>query len=148
MVCHLSLYPHEVIEFLIAGSIILLLLVVSVILFLKSKRKLGFYITVLTTVCIVAFFIIRPHWIDYQIHKKTIVLEEYLHDKYPDTTWTIAAVNHRENKTFNPYYLLVDFSDDPHHTYYYFVDRKGGVEQMGGESDEYLSIEPKYSEVD
>ncbi len=73
-------------------------------------------------------------------------MEEYLQTKYPNADWTITPVDHRENKTLNHYYLLVDFKDDPHHTYYYYVYKDGTVEQMGGESDEYFQYEEKYRE--
>lgn len=143
----MDLYPHEVIELMISGSIVFAVLAIATILYRKRKLKFGFLLTLLIFIAVIAFFIIRPYWIDYQISQKSIVLEEYLHNRYPNADWIITPVNFRENKTLNHYYLLVDFADDPHHTYYYFVNRNGLVEQVGGESEEYFQFDQKYNET-
>ncbi|MDY0410088.1 hypothetical protein [Paracerasibacillus soli] len=105
----MRLYPHEVIEYMIAGGMILFLLIIAAILYWGKKLKFGFYISTVVLIGVITFFIIRPFWIEHQINKKSIALEEYLQAQYPDTTWTISAINFRGNKTQNPYYLLVEF---------------------------------------
>ena len=143
----MNLYPNEVIEIVIAGCIILIALAAAMILYWMKKWKSGFYIAAAILISIAAFFVIRPYWMDYQIDRKTIILEEYLQAAYPDADWTISAVDFREYKTINPYYLLVDFSDDSYNTYYYFVDNNGAVEQMGSSSDADFLHNQKYGEL-
>lgn len=141
------LHPHEVIEYMIAGSIILIILTIAGIMYWKRKWKFGFYIAALSLIAIIFLFVIRPIWMDNQINKKIIVLEEYLQEQYADASWTIEPVDFRENKTINPYYLHVDFLDDPYHTYYYYVYRNGDVKQVGGASEDALLWEQKYYEI-
>ncbi|MFC0300803.1 hypothetical protein ACFFIS_08215 [Virgibacillus soli] len=144
----MRLYPHEVIEYMIAGGMILFLLIIAAILYWGKKLKFGFYISTVVLIGVITFFIIRPFWIEHQINKKSIALEEYLQAQYPDTTWTISAINFRGNKTQNPYYLLVEFSDDPGNIYYYYVYKDGSTKQMGGESGGSFLSDQKYYEPD
>src|SRR5690625_3666100 len=129
------LHPHEVIEYMIAAIIVCPFIIFAFFLYWKKRNKTGFYIATLVLIGVISFFIIRPFWIDSQIDKKSLVLEDYLQVKYPDAEWILSVQNFRKHKTVNPYYLLVYFSDDPNYTYYYYVDRRGQVEQVGGQSN-------------
>lgn len=142
------LYPHEVIEYIIGAFIIFAFLVFAVFWYRKKGKKIGFYISVFVLISTICFFIFRPIWIEHQITKKSIIIESYLQEKYPDADWTITAQNFREDKTVNPYYLLVDFVDDPNHTYFYFAYSDGKVKQMGSQSETGTLSSGKYDESD
>lgn len=142
------LYPHEALEYIIAAVIVCFFLVFAIFIYWKRGKKIGFFLTGFVLLATICFFIFRPVWIDQQIAKKSILVEDYLQANYPDAGWTITAQNYREDKTVNPYYLLVDFADDPDHTYFYYVYRGGQVKQMGSQSENDTSSSGKYDEVD
>ena len=75
-------------------------------------------------------------------------MENHLQATYPDVDWTITAQNYREDKTVNPYYLLVNFADDPDHTYFYYVYKGGKVKQMGSQKKHGSLSTEKYDEID
>lgn len=68
------LYPHEVIEYMIAAFIVLSFITFAIFYYSKKRKKIGFYIVAIVLVTVIGFFMIRPFWIDYQIDKKTLVL--------------------------------------------------------------------------
>lgn len=118
------MHPIEVIEFMVIGVIIGVLLLTSI--FLKGKwRKRVWALVVLFLVTYIAFYIARPYWIDAQIDKKVELLKPHLEKQYPNENWTITTVPHREEgyKHLNPYYIGVVFEGEPEVTYHYWVEK-------------------------
>jgi 2-polyprenyl-3-methyl-5-hydroxy-6-metoxy-1,4-benzoquinol methylase len=67
----------------------------------------------------IAFFVVRPFWIDYHVTIKTEQLNEYLEKKHPDEEWEISR---RIGRQYNPYYLEVRFENEKDWTYLYSVN--------------------------
>lgn len=142
------LYPHEVIEYMIGIIIVFVCLIFAIFMYRKNRQTFGFYITTIVLISTISFFIFHPIWIDKQINKKSLIVENHLQATYPDVDWTITAQNYREDKTVNPYYLLVNFADDPDHTYFYYVYKGGKVKQMGSQKKHGSLSTEKYDEID
>ncbi|MGY3714253.1 hypothetical protein ACWE42_01860 [Sutcliffiella cohnii] len=123
------MHPITLIEIIIASIFILLLLMVSV--FLRKKwRRNGLIITSVLLVITLAFFFIRPYWIDYQIKERIVVLDEYLKERYPGESWEISSIDHTTYRQYNPYHLNVTFSKEAEIQYSYHVNWKGEVKQV------------------
>ncbi|MDQ0166011.1 hypothetical protein [Bacillus horti] len=91
---------------------------------------MGYMLTGAVALVIVAFFVFRPYWIDYQIIEKMTMLEDYLEDRYPKEKWDITAIDHRTYRQYNPYHLIVAFESEPGWQYAYYVSSEGNVKQV------------------
>jgi hypothetical protein len=126
------LHPKEVIEFMIAGSVLLVILVASFVMKGKRRKILqGLAIVYLISFSI--FYVVRPFWIDLQIEKKVGYLQTHLEQQYPKESWVFWTVPHREDgyESMNPYIISVIFSSEPEVKYKYFVRNKDEVVQSG-----------------
>ena len=124
------MHPIEIIELMIVGFIISAIVIIS--LFLRGKwRKVSwsFALAVLVAYCL--FYVVRPYWIDAQIDKKVELLKPYLKQHYPDESWEISIVPHREEgfESQNPYYIQVVFESEPEVTYGYWVENENNIYQ-------------------
>ena len=131
------MHPIEIIEYGFAAMLLVFILLVS--LFLRKSRKKWAYLAagiyLLSAIC---FFMVRPWVIDQQIEKKVITLNQYLEDKYPNETWTVWTVPHREDQyaSMNPYVIEVTFSTEPLVHYGFVVGKTGiGLSSYWSESD-------------
>lgn len=124
------MHPIEIIEFMIVGSIIGTLAIIS--FFLRGKwRKRGWTLTLVVFLAFSILYVVRPYWIDAKIDKKVELLRPYLEQKYPGEEWTISTVPHREDgyESQSPYSLMVVFKNEPEVTYYYWVENKNDIYQ-------------------
>ncbi|WP_368505403.1 hypothetical protein AB3N04_07080 [Alkalihalophilus sp. As8PL] len=97
----------------------------------------------------ITFFLARPHWIDWQIGKRTLLLDNYLENRYPSENWDIGAIDHRTYPQYHPYHLRVTFEDEPGFIYNYHVDGKGRIRQRGYEvSEDKVHSKGNYIEDD
>lgn len=120
------MHPITVIE--IAGSFILVIVIFLIARLLpKQMRKLSLIIASLLTALLLLFFTIRPHWVDYQVSKKTEQLNHYLAEKYPNQEWTISR---KEGRQYNPYHLEVEFENEKGWTYTYSVANEKNICQI------------------
>jgi hypothetical protein len=130
-----SMHPKEVIEFMIAGGILLVILVASFVM--KGKRrKILQGLAVVYLISFSVFYVVRPLWVDLQIENKVGYLQTYLEQEYPNETWVFWTVPHREDgyESMNPYIIGVIFSSEPEVVYKYFVRNKDEVVQSGHSS--------------
>ena len=135
----------EVIELLVVGLIFAVIIIIS--FFLKGKgRKLGWSLALVILLAYCVFYIVRPYWVDSKIEKKVELLELYLEQQYPNESWVITTVPHRQEgyKHLNPYYIGVVFETEPEVTYHYSVD-KNNVFQISYSTNKTLD-ELKYKE--
>jgi hypothetical protein len=123
----LNLHPITVIEILAAVIFISVLFIIA-ILIPKSKRKIGLYSAGFITVIVLAYFLIRPHWINYKVSIKTEQLHAYLEKKYPGEEWEITR---NVGRQYNPYHLLVKFNNEKGWTYIYWVKDASKIKQTG-----------------
>ncbi|AZB42153.1 hypothetical protein CEF21_07530 [Bacillus sp. FJAT-42376] len=126
------MHPKELIEFIIVGAIIISIAFIANLL--KDRwRKTGWLLAFVVFSAYGIFFGARPFWIDAQIDHKMQLLRPYLEEQYPDKDWTISAVPHRKSgyRHLNPYYIGVVFENEPGVTYYYWVESKDTIYQMG-----------------
>jgi hypothetical protein len=123
----LNLHPITVIEIL-AAVIFFSVLFIIAILIPKSKRKIGLYSACFITVIVLAYFLIRPHWINYKVSIKTEQLHAYLEKKYPGEEWEITR---NVGRQYNPYHLLVKFNNEKGWTYIYWVKDASKIKQTG-----------------
>ncbi|MBY6038185.1 hypothetical protein KUV80_16110 [Fictibacillus nanhaiensis] len=94
----------------------------------KFKRNIGLYFACLITVMVLAFFLIRPHWINHQVSIKKEQLHAYLEKKYPGEEWKITRNIGRQ---YNPYHLVVEFDNVKGWTYIYWVKDAANIKQTG-----------------
>jgi hypothetical protein len=123
----MHLYPITVIE-IIFTVIFLGALFIIVILIPKTKRKIGLYAASLITVIVFAFFLIRPHWVNYQVSIKTEQLHAYLEKNYPGEDWKIKR---KVGRQYNPYHLDVEFENEKGWFYTYWVKSADTIKQKG-----------------
>ncbi|MFJ7934377.1 hypothetical protein [Sporosarcina sp. NPDC096371] len=124
------MHPTEIIELMIVGFIIVAIVIIS--LFLKGEwRKVGWSLALAVLVAYGLFYVVRPYWFDAQIDKKVELLKPYLEQHYPDESWEISIVPHREEgfKSQNPYYIQVVFESEPDVTYAYWVENENNISQ-------------------
>jgi hypothetical protein len=126
------MHAKEVVEFMIAGGIVLVILVASFVM--KGKRRK--FLQGLAVVYLIAFsvfYVVRPFWIDLQIEKKVGYLQTHLVQEYPNETWVFWTVPHPEDgyESMNPYIIGVIFSSEPEVVYKYFVRISDEVVQSG-----------------
>jgi hypothetical protein len=127
-----SLHPKELIEWLIAGGLLLVIQVASFVMKGKWRRALhGLAVAYLISFSV--FYVVRPFWIDLQIENKVGYIQTHLQQKYPNETWVFWTVPHREDgyESMNPYIIGVIFSSEPEVKYKYFVRDKNEVIQTG-----------------
>jgi len=125
------MHPTEIIEFMIIGSIIAVIIIIS--LFLNGRWKRSTWTLALVVLLAYGlFFFVRPYWIDAKIDKKVELLTPYLEKKYPNEEWKISTVPHREDgfKSQNPYYIQVDFENEPGVSYQYWVEKENDIYQI------------------
>jgi hypothetical protein len=121
----MQLHPFTVIE--ITFTVIFLsALFIMAMLIPKSKRKIGLYSAGFITVMILAFFLIRPYWINYQVSIKTEQLHAYLEKKYPGEEWKIKR---KIGRQYNPYHLDVEFQNEKGWFYTYFINDANNIKQ-------------------
>jgi hypothetical protein len=72
----MQLHPITVIE-IIFTVVFLCALITIALLIPKTKRKIGLGIAGSFTAVVLAFFLIRPHWINYQVSVKTEQLQPF-----------------------------------------------------------------------
>lgn len=112
------MHPITVIEILLAIGLIILILGVSYFL-PRKKRKTAIKIILIVIVVELAFFAIRPLWIDYHRGIKTEQLTDYLEKRYPGEEFKIS---YRTSRSYNPYHMDVRFANEPGWSYSYFVN--------------------------
>lgn len=112
------MHPITIIEILIAAGIVIGLIVLTFIL-PEKFRRLSLIIVMCAVVVEIAFFVLRPFWIDYHVAIKTEQLNEYLEKKYPDEEWKISR---RIGRQYNPYHLEVRFENENDWIYLYWVN--------------------------
>jgi hypothetical protein len=134
-----SLHPKEVIEFMVAGGILLVILVAAFVM--KGKRrKILQGLAIVYLISFSVFYVVRPFWIDLQIENKVGYLQTHLEQQYPNETWEFWSVPHREDgyESMNPYIIGVIFTSEPEVEYKYFVRNKDEVVQTGYSSKNEL----------
>ncbi|GGB67506.1 hypothetical protein [Fictibacillus barbaricus] len=135
------MHPITVIEITATAVFISALFIIALIV-PKSKRRIGLYTASFITICILGFFLIRPHWIHYQVSIKKEQLNTYLEQKYPGEKWKITRNIGRQ---YNPYHLLVEFENEKGWVYYYFVKDANNIQQKGyGMPDGAGKVEGKH----
>jgi len=112
------MHPITIIEILIALGIAAGFLVLAFIL-PKKFRRVGMYVVLAAALAELAFFTIRPIWIDYHLGIKIEQQNEYLEDKYPEEEWEVRT---RTSRSYNPYHLEVHFANEKGWVYAYRVD--------------------------
>lgn len=116
------MHPITLIELSLICAVLFIFFFTS--FFFKGKwRRGGFITTAFVFVLILSAFIIRPYWTDYQIVKRTTVLNDYLEEHYLDRSWEITSVDFRKYRQYNPYHLRVTFKDEPLNVYSYYVKK-------------------------
>lgn len=123
----MQLHPITVIE-IIFTVIFLSALFIIAMLIPKTKRKIGLYVPSSITIIVLAFFLIRPHWINYQVSIKTEQLRAYLEKKYPGEEWKIKR---KVGRQYNPYHLEVEFDNEKGWFYMYLVKDADNITQNG-----------------
>lgn len=123
------MHPITIIEVCIAILVVLFSILIA-FLVKKEWRKVKLLIPLVTIMITFSFFIFRPYWIDYQIEQRTVLLNEYLSNQYPEEQWEITSIDFRTYRQYNPYHLKVTFEAEPLITYSYRVNRKGEVRQV------------------
>jgi hypothetical protein len=123
----MQMHPITVIEIIFTAIFLAALFTISMLI-PKTKRKIGLYAACLITVIVLAFFLIRPHWINYQVSIKTEQLHAYLEKKYPGEKWKITR---RTGRQYNPYHLEVEFSSEKDFKYLYWVKDAANIKQTG-----------------
>jgi hypothetical protein len=123
----MQMHPITVIEIIFTAIFLAALFTISMLI-PKTKRKIGLYAACLITVIVLAFFLIRPHWINYQVSIKTEQLHAYLEKKYPGEKWKITR---RTGIQYNPYNLEVEFSSEKDFKYLYWVKDAANIKQTG-----------------
>lgn len=120
------MHPITVIEIL--SAVVLFLLLLGVSYFLPgNKRKTAIKIILIVIVVELAFFAIRPLWIDYHRGIKTEQLTDYLEERYPGEKFKIS---YRTSRSYNPYHLEVRFANEPGWSYSYSVN-EDEIKQVG-----------------
>lgn len=118
------MHPTEIMEYGLATILFFVILLAS--LFIRKSRRKWIYIAAgLYVLLSIGFFIYRPTYIDSQIARKAVTLNQYLEQKYPDETWTFWTVPHREDSyvSRNPYIIEVTFANEPDVHYGFLVKR-------------------------
>lgn len=117
------MHPIEVME--VAITIILFFVVITISFFIFKKKKIVFSIIFIYVLMFILFVTIRPTYIDYTIEQKVTKLNIHLTEKYPNETWTIWTVPHRESqyKSMNPYIIEVTFTNEPTEHYGFSINK-------------------------
>lgn len=129
------MHPVELMEYGLAAIPFFVILLVS-LLFRKSRRKWIYIAAGLYVLLSIGFFLYRPAYIDAQIARKSVELNRYLEQKYPDETWTFWTVPHREDgyEPYNPYVIEVTFANEPD-VHYGFMVKRDSIELRGYSSE-------------
>ncbi|MBT2678536.1 hypothetical protein J7E38_05945 [Bacillus sp. ISL-35] len=112
------MHPITVIEILMALGLLLLILIVGYFL-PHRRRKNAIKVVLIVLVLELAFFGIRPLWIDYQREVKMEQLTEYLNKMYPGEKFEIS---YPTSRSYSPYQLQVRFANEPDWIYSYSVN--------------------------
>ena len=131
------MHPITIIEILSALGLVLMLLGLTFLLPMK-KRNYAIKIIVVVIITELAFFALRPLWIDYHRDIKTEQLTEYLEKRYPSEEFKIS---YRTSRNYNPYHLEVRFNNEPGWSYSYSVTDKGIKQVSVGVPDMQLPDE-------
>ncbi|WP_017754015.1 hypothetical protein [Calidifontibacillus oryziterrae] len=126
------MHPIELIELMIASGILLVFLLISFVF--KGKWRMVIQrLAIVYVISFISFYVIRPYWIDLQLEKKVGFLQLQLEQQYPEETWEIWTVPHREDgyESMNPYSIGVIFENEPDVQYKYFVRNKDNIIQTG-----------------
>ncbi|MFT9599671.1 hypothetical protein [Mesobacillus sp.] len=115
------MHPITVIEILSALALVLMLLGVTYFL-PKKKRNIALKMIVIVIVMELAFFAIRPLWINYHLGVKSEQLTEYLEKRYPGEEFSIS---YRTSRNYNPYHMEVRFENEQGWIYGYSVTDQG-----------------------
>jgi hypothetical protein len=106
----------------------LVLLILGVSYFLPKRKRTTAMKIVLTVIVIeLAFFAIRPLWIDYHLGIKTEQLTQHLKERYPGEEFKIS---YRTSRSYNPYHMDVRFANEQGWSYSYSVT-KDSIKQVG-----------------
>lgn len=119
------MHPITAIEILLSVVVVLVIFVIAVLL-PKRIRKISLFTACTLTVFLVISFAIRPYWIDYQVSRKTVQLNQYLEEKYPNQTWEISR---QVGRQYNPYHLQVRFENEQDWMYIYSVTNPNKIHQ-------------------
>lgn len=112
------MHPITIIEILIAVGVVLGLLMLVFVL-PKKFRRISLLLVLFLSSVEIAFFVVRPLWIDYHVTIKIEQLDEFLEKKYPDEEWKISR---RTSRNYNPYHLEVRFENEKEWIYGYSVN--------------------------
>lgn len=123
----MQLHPITVIEIIFTVIFVGALFIIAMLI-PKTNRKMGLYAASIITLIALAFFLIRPHWINYQVSIKTDQLHAYLEKKYPGEEWKITR---RIGRQYNPYHLEVEFSSEKGWKYLYWIKDAANIKQTG-----------------
>jgi hypothetical protein len=135
------MHPITVIEITASVAIVILLFAIA-LLVLKKARKISLLLASSLTLILIAFFAIRPYWINYQVSKKTEQLNRYLEQKYPNQKWEIKR---RAGRQYNPYHLDITFENEKGWIYTYSVRDDNTICQISlGVPDGKLPNEGKH----
>lgn len=123
----MNLHPITVIE--ITFTLILISALFVIAFFIpKTKRKIGLYTASVIVTLVLAFFLIRPLWINYQVSIKKEQLTHHLKDRYPSEEWSITQNIGRQ---YNPYVFLVEFQNEKGWKYHFYVKDANHIKQNG-----------------
>ena len=140
------MHPDELISYSLAA--IPLFLILSLAILLRGKwRKGGFIAAGVYALVSIAFFLVQPYYTDYRIEEKVEMLDIYLEEAYPNETWTIWTVPHREDgyESMNPYIIEVTFESEPA-VHYGFSVTEEEIKPVSYWVDNNEEIEPRYWE--
>ncbi|MER2009624.1 MAG: hypothetical protein ABS939_19490 [Psychrobacillus sp.] len=119
------MHPIEIIQLMLASSIVIFILFISFIFNGKQRKKIQWLALFLFLSFGVIYFV-RPYWVDMQIEKKMSYIQLHLEKKYPGEAWEFQIVPHREEgyESLNPYFIGVVFENEPQVVYKYFARNK------------------------
>ena len=136
------MHPIEWIEWIIAAVILGSLIITAALMKGEKWRKAGRAAVFLYIISCILFFTLRPYWIDRQIAHKSAIVTNHLNEHYPNETWTLSAVPHREDgyESVNPYTIYIIFDNEPDVTYIYMEDDADHVYQSGYSTNKNPSL--------
>lgn len=140
------MHPIEIIQLLIASSIVVFIFFISFIFKGKQRKKIQ-WLALFLIVSFSVIYFVRPFWIDMQIEKKISYIQLHLENKYPGETWEFQIVPHREEgyESSNPYLIGVVFENEPQVVYSYLARNKYDITIQGfstsDPNSEFLHLE-------
>ena len=140
------MHPGELISYGVAAIPLFLILFLAILL--RGKwRQGGFIAAGVYALVSIAFFLIQPYYTDYRIEGKVEMLGTHLEEAYPNETWTIWTVPHREDgyESMNPYIIAVTFESELA-VHYGFSVTEEEIKPVSYWIENDEEIEPRYWE--